>query len=76
MALNIPYSKGWEAFIDGEKAELYRANTMFLAAELEAGDHTVVLKYHTPGKTAGYILLLIGLCLTIFTGIREKKSEK
>ena len=76
MVLNIPYSKGWEVFIDGVKSGLYRANTMFMATELEDGEHTIVLKYHTPGKTAGYFLLLIGICLTIFIGIREKKSEK
>ncbi len=45
LYLSIPYSEYWTAFVDGQEAELQRANTAFTALPLEAGEHTIELKY-------------------------------
>ena len=58
LCLTIPYSEGWTAQVDGVETELKRANTMFLALELEPGRHEIVLTYRTPGITAGLFLSL------------------
>ena len=48
LCLPVPYSSGWEAFVDGKKTDLYKADIMYMALELDAGRHNIVLKYHTP----------------------------
>ncbi len=48
LVLSIPYSKGWRAFIDGVPAKLCQANTMYMALDLDTGNHTVKLTYSTP----------------------------
>lgn len=60
LCITIPYSEGWTATVDGVETELKRANTMFMALELEPGSHEIVLTYRTPGLTAGAALTLGG----------------
>lgn len=61
LALAIPYSDGWEAYVDGKKQKLLRANTMYCALALEAGSHSIELRYRTPGLAAGFAISLCGV---------------
>lgn len=63
LFLSVPYSKGWTAYIDGKKTDLYAADTMFCAIPMSAGHHDVKLVYHTPGLFFGIILSILGLVL-------------
>lgn len=45
LFLSVPYSEYWSAYVDGEKTEIHRANTAFSAVQIEAGEHTVELRY-------------------------------
>ncbi len=67
MLLIIPYSTGWSIYIDGTKANLYRADIMYMAALIPTGEHDILLKYETPGLKTGSIIT--GLCLIIWIGI-------
>ncbi len=58
LLIAIPYNQGWTAWVDGAETELKKANTMYVALELEEGDHEIVLRYRTPGITAGVTLSL------------------
>ena len=69
LALAIPYSTGWKAYVDGKEAPLKRANILYMALELSEGEHEILLKYHTPGLLAGLLLTLLGVILLIL----EKK---
>lgn len=62
LCLAIPYSSGWQAYVDGQPAELYPANIQYMALSLSAGEHRIDLVYKTP-------LLKIGLCISGFTGL-------
>ena len=42
--------------MDGEEAELLEANTMYMALELEEGEHEIRLVYCTPYLKAGGLL--------------------
>ncbi len=79
LLLAIPYSEGWSAWVDGEKTDLKQANTMYMALELEAGDHEIVLRYRTPGITAG-LALTLGACavcaITWCTSLYLKQRRK
>ena len=61
LVVQIPYSSGWSAQVDGQPAKLLRANTAFLGLELEPGSHTITLQYRTPGLTAGLVISLVGI---------------
>jgi uncharacterized membrane protein YfhO len=67
MALSIPYSKGWSAYVDGNKTDLLRGNLMYTALPLEAGEHHIVLKYETPYLKVGCIIS--GIAFLLFIGV-------
>lgn len=45
LILSDAYFPGWRATVNGEAAEIYRADVMFRAVELSAGTHTVIFEY-------------------------------
>ncbi len=67
LFLSVPYSKGWSAYVDGKKADLYAADTMFCAIPMSGGHHDIKLVYHTPGLFAGIILSILGLILLLMS---------
>lgn len=76
---SVPYSEGWTAFVDGEEVPLKRANTAFMALELEKGYHDIKLVYMTPGLPMGIALSLMGLlacaATVMFCEIRKRKGK-
>lgn len=60
MFFSLPYSKGWSAYVDGEKEELIRANIGFMAVAVPEGGHEILLEYKTPWLTAGCVLSAAG----------------
>lgn len=76
LLYSIPYSKGWTAYVDGQKAELRNANIMFMGLELAPGSHHIVLKYCTPGLKAGAIISACGVAaFTVMLIIYAKKKK-
>lgn len=75
LCLNIPYSSGWTATVDGEPATLIKANDMFMALDLPAGTHRVELHYHTPGGVAGDLLSVAGVVILIVIAVRERRRN-
>lgn len=71
MLFTIPYGKGWKAYVDGVEQPVYKADVGFLAIELSAGSHTVVLKYMTPGLFIG--CMCSALSVLILIAIWRKK---
>jgi uncharacterized membrane protein YfhO len=67
LYLSIPYSTGWTATVDGVPAPIVRANVGFSGVAITGGTHQVVLRYRTPGLTAG--LLLGGFGLVLFAAV-------
>lgn len=60
----------WQAFVNGEQKPLIRANYLWTAVALSAGEHTVELRYHDPIVAttrwisfAGTAILIIGLVI-------------
>lgn len=60
LCLSIPYSKGWNAWVDGKKTKLYRANGMFIGLALDSGTHKIKICYQTPGLIPGCWLSIFG----------------
>lgn len=75
--ISVPYHSGWTAYIDGEKAEIYRANIGFMAVEAGDGEHDIELYFEPPGLKEGLILSSIGvLLLIIYVSVHVIKNKK
>lgn len=76
LCFSIPYSKGWKLYVDGKEHQLKKANTMFLAAEVEAGEHQIRLEYQTPLLKVGFGLSILGLVSLAGITVYYKRKSK
>ena len=76
LVTQIPYGKGWKAYVDGKETEIRRVNVMFTGLTLREGTHEVVFRYHTPGLAAGAFVSLAGITVFIFLLILTRKRGK
>ena len=79
----IWYPDGWNAYIDGEKAEYLRANYLLRALPVPAGNHTVEFRFEPKAYalcekiSTGFVsVLFAGLALLLFMGIKELKPAE
>ena len=63
LCLSVPYSKGFRAVVDGKEEPLLKANMMYMALSLSAGEHTIELYYRTPGLYPGILISCAGFLL-------------
>lgn len=80
LLISIPYSEGFRAYVDGEETEILQANTMYMALELDEGDHQIELRYCTPYLKAGAGLTFLGMvcyiCLVFGHYFKKKKRMR
>lgn len=77
LCLPIPYSAGWKAYVDGKKTDLYKANLMYMALDLDTGNHNILLKYHTPLLNTGtWISVISAVLYAAWVCISELKRKK
>lgn len=72
LMVSVPYEDGWHAYVDGEEAEIIRADFGFMALPLTSGSHQITLKYQAPGLRVGILLSLVGWALFLAgLGLRQ-----
>lgn len=76
MVFSIPYSKGWKAYVNNEKIDVFPANIMHTAIFLEEGENHITLKYRTPLLIPGLIVSAIALTIFITILIRYNYKER
>ena len=66
---------GWEAEVDGVATPIETLPTGFMALDLPAGTHEVVLTYtrHTPARRAGLVVSVLALCLLPLTFWKRRR---
>ena len=76
---DVYYDKGWNAYIDGEKAEIIRANYILRGLMVPAGKHDIEFRFEPNSFRIGQILaiissitILILIGLGIYIAIRKK----
>ena len=70
---SVPYEPGWTLYIDGEEREITPWQDAFIAMEeLEAGTHTVEMKFVPAGFKSGTIVSLVGVLLFAVAVVLEK----
>lgn len=76
---SVAYSKGWSATVDGEPVDIKRANTGFMAVELEPGHHDIKLTYRAPGLVEGLALTGVGFAvfalIVVAYGVAGRKQR-
>lgn len=77
----IYYSKGWNAYIDGEQKTYVSANYVLRAMRIPAGKHIVEFKFEPKSYVVGgkislasNILLFAGLGVALFLSFRKKEA--
>ena len=79
LLMTIPYADGWTAYVDGKETEIIRADRAFMAFDLPAGEHEIILKYHTPylvpGLAGAFALIACGIGYCVF-GKKIKLKKK
>jgi hypothetical protein len=77
--LNDTYAPGWVARVDGKRAAIYRANGLFRAVALEAGEHTIDFYYRPWTFYAGAFLSAVGvlglLAYTLWRLVRPAQHD-
>ena len=82
LVLSDNYFPAWEAFVDGEKTEILRANGSFRAVPVKAGAQSVLFKYSRAGNDrvkwlSILTLILVAIILIVYfvNYLRLKRKE-
>lgn len=75
LFLPIPYENGWSVTIDGEPAQLLRADTGFMGAAIEAGEHEFQFTYEQPCLKTGLIISGLSLVIWLFLLLYHKRRS-
>ncbi len=76
LSLNMLYSDGWTAYIDGGKAPIYKANGLFLGIPINEGAHSVRLVYRSPWLYEGAVVSCAAVVVFILLILYTKKRTK
>lgn len=82
LYLPVPYSKDWNAYIDGEKVDIMKANYAFMAVPVTEGKHTVSFVYSNRAFKIGLVIsvttfvLMNGFFAICFIAKHKKKKEE
>jgi hypothetical protein len=72
------YARGWRAWVDGRRAEVFEANLFAKGVAVPAGRHAVVLRYLPAGFIAGAgasVLTVLALAGAAFAGRRRLRRR-
>ena len=75
LVISLPYSEGFQAYVDSQKTDLKQANTMYMALELTKGDHEIRITYYTPYLKTGLVLTCVGILCYICVVLVCKKRR-
>ena len=76
---DVYYDKGWKAYVDGEEAEIIRANYLLRGLMIPEGRHDIEFRFKPQsfaiGQTLATISSIIILLLIIAAGLMLKKQQ-
>src|SRR5207237_1806588 len=65
LVLSENYYRGWDAWIDGQKSPVYRADYTLRGLAVPPGDHHVEFVFRAPSFRTGVIYSLLGVLLLL-----------
>ena len=73
--LSVPYDKGFEIYVDGEKTNYEVVNKSFIGFDINEGSHNIKIVYTSPLFKEGLVISCIGLVLFVGTVVYYRKRE-
>jgi hypothetical protein len=67
---------GWTAYVDGREESVNRADYVFMAINIPAGDHKVKIEYRPACFSIGALMTLVGIVICVILGIRRRLPEE
>ena len=61
--------------MDGKETSYEKVNKMYVGAWIPGGEHEILLTYETPGLRAGIVLSVLGIALTVFLYLSQRKTR-
>jgi hypothetical protein len=78
LMLSEVFYPAWRAYVDGQPAHIYRADYLFRAIAVPAGDHAVELRYESATFQRGLLISLVSLGVLMLAGcglwIRQRRK--
>ncbi len=78
----VPYDKGWKATVNGQNAQIIRANVGFMAVVVPKGQQSIVFEYTPPMLYTGILIsavsvvvLAVYMLIVLLTAKKRKKRE-
>ncbi|SPE29136.1 membrane hypothetical protein [Candidatus Sulfopaludibacter sp. SbA3] len=65
---------GWDAWVDGKSAKIWKVNTVIRGVVVDAGRHQVVMKYRPFTVNFGFACLLVGLAVAVVLQRRREED--
>ena len=75
MMLTIPYDKGFNIKIDGNKVDYEKVDDSFIGFKIEKGEHNIEIEYKAPLKEVSLVLTILGLITYIIVTYLESKRK-
>ncbi|MFP7170005.1 YfhO family protein [Terribacillus halophilus] len=75
LKIPVPYEKGWQVSVNGEKQELLKADYAFLGVKLQDGENHIVFTYRPPFWNILIVLCLGSLLLSLGWGWLLRKRH-
>ena len=76
LLITTAHGKGWTAYVDGQPADLLRADTAFIGIDLPAGNHDIELRYFTPGLAEGFGITGVGVIALVVLVLVLRRRQK
>lgn len=76
LFLSIPYTRGFKAEVNGIEVPVVRANGMYMAIPVNAGENAVSLTYSTPGLRAGAAVSAVSILIFIAGSVVFRRRKK
>ncbi len=76
LLMSVPYEYGWEAYVDGQRTDILKANYGFSAINLNKGSHNIELKFNLPWFKKGIIISAFALLILLILIFYQNKSRR
>lgn len=72
----IPYDSGWKVFVDGKRVDTFKSIETFIAFDVAAGEHDIVMKYQPTVLFVGMFTSALGVALFVLLIYVDKRKRE